>query len=148
MFKTVHVFLGTKTREKGLIEVVAAVIYVGKKILCLQRGIGKFEYTSLKYEFPGGKIESGESPKDALRREINEELGICIRIKEKLITLSHEYPDFSINMQCYICETDEFQGNLTEHVGYVLLQQSELDKLDWIEADKLIVRLLVGKSDD
>ena len=119
--------------EKLVIEVSAAVIYLDGKILCFQRGIGKFDYTSFKYEFPGGKLEEGESPEDALIRELDEELGISVKIGQKLTSITHDYPDFSIYMHCYICETDEFSEELTEHIAYAQLKPHELD---WIEADK------------
>ena len=134
--------------EKLVIEVSAAVIYLNDKILCFQRGIGKFDYTSFKYEFPGGKLEEGESPEDALIRELDEELGISVKIGQKLTSITHDYPDFSIYMHCYICETDEFSGELTEHIAYAQLKPHELDQLDWIEADKPIVTLLMEKADD
>ncbi len=131
-----------------MIEVSAAVIYLEGKILCFKRGIGKFEYTSLKYEFPGGKIEPGESPENALLRELDEELGISVIIGEKLADIRHDYPDFSIHMHCYSCEADVFSGELREHVAYAELEPHELDQLDWIDADKPIVSLLMDKADD
>ena len=131
-----------------MIEVSAAVIYLEGKILCFKRGIGKFEYTSLKYEFPGGKLEPGESPENALLRELDEELGISVTIGEKLADIRHDYPDFSIHMHCYSCEAHVFSGELREHVAYAELEPHELDQLDWIDADKPIVSLLMDKADD
>ena len=126
-----------------MIEVVAAVIFQGNKILCFKRGTSKYNYVSFKYEFPGGKLKVGEIPEDALKRELQEELNLSVTVGKKLMTVLHEYPDFSIRMHCYLCVTDEFDGNLTEHVEYAEMELHELDQLDWIEADKPIVRLLM-----
>jgi len=131
-----------------MIEVVAAIIYVGDKILCFQRGPSKYEYTSFKYEFPGGKLEEGESQEEALYREILEELGISINVANKLITIVHDYPDFRIRMHCYTCNIDEFKGQLRDHVACVALEPQELDKLDWLEADIPVINLLMGKNND
>ena len=131
-----------------MIEVVAAIIYVGDKILCFQRGPSKYEYTSFKYEFPGGKLEEGESQEEALYREILEELGISINVANKLITIVHDYPDFRIRMHCYTCNLDEFKGQLRDHVACVALEPQELDKLDWLEADIPVINLLMGKNND
>ena len=76
-----------------MIEVVAAVIYLRNKILCFKRSAGKFDYVSFKYEFPGGKLEAGESPADALKMELQEELGLSVIVGKKLTTVFHEYPD-------------------------------------------------------
>ena len=129
-----------------MLEVAAAIIYVDNKILCFQRGLSRYEYTSFKYEFPGGKIEAGESPEEALSREILEELGVSVRIGRKLITIVHNYPDFSITMHCYICRIDELNYNLTEHIDCIALEPHELDKLDWVEADLSVINLLMSRK--
>ena len=100
-----------------MIEVVAAVIYLENKILCFKRGASKFDYVAFKYEFPGGKLEYGESQVDALKRELHEELCLDVTVGRKLTTVFHEYPDFSIRLHCYLCVTDEFNGHLTDHVA-------------------------------
>ena len=128
-----------------MIEVSAAIIFVQNKILCLQRGKSKYDYVSYKYEFPGGKLDKGEDPLKALKREIKEELIIEIEVKEKFKTIFHEYPDFSIKMHCYICHIDNFSGKLTEHINYKLMSIENLDKLDWIEADIELVQDLMKK---
>ena len=80
-------------------EVVAAVIEYDNKILCMQRGKAKFEYTSYKFEFPGGKVEAGEENHTALERELNEEMDMNVSIREEdyLLTIEHIYPDFAGN---------------------------------------------------
>ena len=129
-----------------MIEAVAAIIYVGNKILCFQRGSSRYEYISFKYEFPGGKIEKGESPQAALRREIFEELSISINVGNKLTTIVHDYPDFQIKLHCYKCNIDEFKGKLKDHVAYIALEPHELGRLDWLEADLPLINLLMGKD--
>ncbi len=85
------------------IEVVAAIIINNDKILCVQRSPSKFSYISMKYEFPGGKVEVNESNEDALKREIKEELHIEIDVKNHFQTVQHQYPDFFITMYSFIC---------------------------------------------
>ena len=128
-----------------MIEVSAAIIFAQNKILCLQRGKSKYNYVSYKYEFPGGKLNKGEDPVKALKREIKEELIIEIEVKEKFKTIFHEYPDFSIKMHCYICHINNFNGKLTEHIDYKLMPIENLDELDWIDADIALVEDLMKK---
>ena len=128
---------------KRMIEVVAAVIHYKNKILCFQKPKGKYEYTSLKYEFPGGKVESGELPVDALRREIQEELCVEISIYDKLITVEHTYPDFSIRMHCYKCEINDLNIVLNEHIDLKILASSKLKNIPWVAADIKVVDLLM-----
>lgn len=125
------------------IEVVAAVIYFEGKILCVQRPENKLTYISKKYEFPGGKIEIGETQKEALKRELFEELNISPEIKSLFITVIHEYPDFELTMHGYICEAKTFELILNEHIAYKWLTINELDKLDWAAADIPIVNKLI-----
>ncbi len=124
------------------LNVVAAIIKYKNKILCMQRGPNKYSYISNKYEFPGGKIEDGESEISALKREIKEELLLDISIKEKLITINHTYPDFSMTMACYICESSDMSLTLTEHIDYKWLEKKELHLLDWASADIPIIKKL------
>lgn len=125
------------------IEVVAAVIQFDDKILCVQRGVGKFDYISRKYEFPGGKVEAGESPKDALRREILEELHMNIGVGELFLSVEHTYPDFAITMHTYLCSADDPKLKLVEHIDHKWLHRRELQGLDWAAADIPIVDKLM-----
>ena len=127
---------------KKIIEVVAAVIIYKKKILAFQRGAAKFDYVSYKFEFPGGKVESGENFREALSRELSEELGLDAKVGEFVSTIEHDYPDFSIKMHCYIVAIDNFDNVLREHVAYAHVSLSEADSLDWIEADRPVLKLL------
>jgi 8-oxo-dGTP diphosphatase len=117
------------------IEVVAAIIRHGGKILCLQRGENKLKYISRKYEFPGGKIEHGEKEEEALRREILEELKMEIQVEEKLMTVRHQYPDFHITMHGFICSCLDPHFTLIEHIDAKWLKPTELGRLDWAAAD-------------
>ncbi len=126
------------------IEVVAAVIINDNKILCVQRNVNKYDYISKKYEFPGGKIEAGESQENALLREINEELNLPIDIKEKFLTVVHEYPDFELTMHSFLCVCKTRNLNLTEHIDFKWLDKIELPQLDWAAADLPIVNKLIN----
>jgi 8-oxo-dGTP diphosphatase len=125
------------------IEVVAAVIVDKGKVLCVQRGPAKYEYISKKWEFPGGKVEIDESNIEALQREIKEELHVDITVKDFLITVDHEYPDFELVMHSFICSTNSTKLTLTEHINFEWLEKSALKSLDWAEADVPIVEKLM-----
>lgn len=131
------------------IEVVAAIIIYNQKILCMQRGEGVFEYISFKYEFPGGKIESGESAIDALCREIDEEMEFKIEPAqaEHFLTIEHQYPDFFIKMQSFLCPVDTDKFTLTEHIDFKWMSSHELNQLDWAPADIPIVNKLMEARD-
>ena len=135
-----------KPNEKKSIAVVAAIIEDGGKILCVQRGPHRLPYINGKWEFPGGKIELGETPESALIREIQEELHLPVRVDSHLITVEHDYPDFHISMAAYRCTaaTTDPLVDLTEHVAYYWLAISDpaLLALDWAAADIPIVQLL------
>lgn len=125
------------------IEVVAAIIYHENKILCVQRGENKLSYISKKYEFPGGKMEPGETKSETIKREILEELHLVIEVKEEFLTVRHEYPDFVLEMHSFICECTNNTVTLTEHIDFRWLDTSELNALDWAAADVPIVNKLV-----
>ena len=130
------------------VEVVAAVITFNNKFLCVQRGESKFDYISKKFEFPGGKIEKGESKIDALKREIFEELNIDIEIISEFITVNHLYPDFGLIMHSYICSVNTMTVKLNEHLDSKWLKLDELHVLDWAAADVPIVDALLNKQNE
>lgn len=125
------------------IEVVAAIIIHNNQILCVQRSENKLDYISKKWEFPGGKIESGESKQETIKREISEELEINITVQEEYITVNHQYPDFHLTMHSFICSCNEPSLNLTEHIDYKWLDKNELNQLDWAAADIPIMMKLM-----
>lgn len=125
------------------IEVVAGIIYFDNKILCVQRPKNKHLYISEKFEFPGGKIEIGETKEEALNRELLEELNITANIKSVYHTNVHQYPDFELTMHSFICEIDTNKIILNEHISHQWLSSTELKKLDWAAADIPIVNKLV-----
>tara|TARA_B110000114_G_C14934984_1_gene333943 strand:+ start:15 stop:419 length:405 start_codon:yes stop_codon:yes gene_type:complete len=127
---------------KKNIEVVAAIIKYEGEILCVQRGDHKLKYIANKYEFPGGKVEAGESREQAIIREIKEELDMDISVNDLLITIDHEYPDFCITMHCFYCECKSKDLTLNEHTEFKWLLQSELESLDWAAADIPVVNKL------
>lgn len=126
------------------INVVAAIIFENEKILCVQRNINKYEYISYKYEFPGGKIEEGETKTKALIREIKEELNIDIKVNSEFLTVTHEYPDFLITMHSYVCTGQSKELKLTEHIDFKWLSKNEIKNLDWAAADIPIVEKLIS----
>lgn len=126
------------------IEVVAAVIFHNNKILCVQRGDNKYNYIAFKYEFPGGKVESGETNEAAIKREILEELNLDISIDSQFITVNHQYPDFILVMHSFICSCNNPEIVLSEHVDFKWLDKTELKKLDWAAADIPIVDKLIA----
>jgi len=125
------------------IEVVAGIIFFEDKILCVQRPKNKLTYISEKYEFPGGKIEKGETNIEALNRELLEELNLNVDIKAFFTTVIHEYPDFELTMHSYVCEVDTKEVVLNEHISLEWLDVKELKKLDWAGADIPIVDKLI-----
>ncbi|MDD4377718.1 MAG: (deoxy)nucleoside triphosphate pyrophosphohydrolase [Eubacteriales bacterium] len=130
------------------LEVAAGILVRDGKILCAQRGKGKFDYISYKYEFPGGKLEALESPMEALRRELIEEMDVVIdeRNIELFCVVLHQYPDFFVKMHCFICR--DFSGNvvLKEHNDIKWLEPEQLGQLDWAQADLPIVEKLIQKG--
>ena len=126
------------------IEVVAGVIKDKEGLtLAVQRGESSKEYISKKWEFPGGKIEEGESREDALFRELSEELKIETTIGDLVMTVDHTYPDFRLIMHAFHCEILSGELTLTEHLDQKWLSRSELKDLDWAAADVPIVDKLI-----
>lgn len=121
------------------VEVVAAVIVNNGKYLCVQRGESKLDYISKKWEFPGGKIEEGETREATIVREIKEELNMEITPIEDFLTVEHQYLDFHLTMHSFICECKDLNLTLTEHIDYKWLEKLEMDQLDWAAADVPIV---------
>ena len=124
------------------IEVVAVIIQRDGAYFATQRGYGEFEGM---WEFPGGKIEPGESRKVALRREIQEELGIDIIIENPLCTTEYDYPSFHLTMHCYLCSVASGDIELREHKSARWLTAETLDSVEWLPADKEVIDKLITK---
>ena len=124
------------------IHVVAAVIVDHGRVFATQRGYGDWKDY---WEFPGGKIEPGETPEEALRREIREELDTGIAVKEKITTIEYDYPEFHLSMECFLAEVTEGSLVLKEHEAARWLRNDELDTIRWLPADQTIIELLKQK---
>ena len=118
------------------INVVAAVIKMDNKIFATQRGYGEFKGG---WEFPGGKIESGETPQEALVREIKEELGATIKVGNLIDTVEYDYPNFHLNMQVFWGEVISGKLVLKEHQAARWLSVHEIDSVNWLPADLELV---------
>ena len=121
------------------IQVVAVVLKQDDKIYTTQRGYGEFKGM---WEFPGGKIELGETHEMALKREIQEELGVDISIEELLCTTNYDYPSFHLTMHCYLCSIAAGKIELREHKSARWLTTETLDSVEWLPADKDAVELI------
>jgi 8-oxo-dGTP diphosphatase len=128
------------------IEVVAGVIFCQDQVLCVQRPKNILQYISEKYEFPGGKIEEGETKEEALHRELLEELNLTTKIISFYLTVVHQYPDFELAMHCFMCEVESKELKLHEHLDHKWLKVDELATLDWAAADIPIVNKLVSNG--
>ncbi|MBQ6189835.1 MAG: (deoxy)nucleoside triphosphate pyrophosphohydrolase [Bacteroidaceae bacterium] len=118
------------------IEVVAAIIHDDSRIFATQRGYGDWKDY---WEFPGGKMEGEETPEDALKREIWEELETKIVIERLITTVEYDYPKFHLTMHCFWCHVDSGSLTLKEHEAARWLQRDELDSVEWLPADKIVI---------
>lgn len=121
------------------IEVVAALIQRDGAYFATQRGYGEFEGM---WEFPGGKIEPNESREVALKREIQEELGIDIYVEKFICTTDYDYPSFHLTMHCYLCSIENGEIELREHKSARWLTTELLDSVEWLPADKDVIEKL------
>lgn len=121
------------------IEVVAAIIRKEGRIFATQRGYGEWKDW---WEFPGGKMEAGETAEEALRREIREELSTEINVETLLCTVEYDYPNFHLTMHCYLCSLLTEALHLNEHEAARWLAKGELDSVQWLPADESIIEKL------
>ena len=125
------------------INVVAAVIVRDDRILATQRGYGVFKDG---WEFPGGKIESGESPEDALKREIMEELKVEINVRELIGVVGYDYTDFHLNMMCFWCTLKGGEVQLVEHEAGRWLKKEALGEVEWLPADWELIERIISET--
>ena len=121
------------------IEVAAAVIRKGDMIFATQRGYGDFKDW---WEFPGGKVEAGETPEEALVREIKEELSTEISIDKFLYTVEYDYPNFHLTMHCYICSLLSEAMHLNEHEAARWLKKEDIHTVNWLPADEILLPMI------
>jgi 8-oxo-dGTP diphosphatase len=121
------------------VEVVAAIIKQGNEIFVTCRGYGEFKDM---WEFPGGKIESGETREEALVREIKEELELDIHVSKYVTTIDYDYPNFNLIMHCFLCDVCGGKIHLNVHNDAKWIPLNELDKLTWVPADILVMEEL------
>ncbi len=124
------------------IEVVAAIIRKGDKIFATQRGYGDFKDW---WEFPGGKMEEGETPEAALIREIKEELSTEISVDKFLYTVDYDYPKFHLTMHCYMCSLMTEALHLNEHEAAKWLDVEAIHSVNWLPADEAILPLIINE---
>lgn len=131
------------------IRTVAGVIKNEKgEILCTLRDQGKYDYVSFKWEFPGGKIEEGETNEQTLVRELHEELDIDVKINRFIYQVEHDYPDFHLSMAVYDCELVSKQIKMNVHKGIKWLKPENLMVLDWAAADLPVAKMVSKKQFD
>jgi len=124
------------------VHVVAAIIRDGDRVFATQRGYGEQKDG---WEFPGGKIEAGETPRQALRREIREELDAGITVGDRLTTIEYDYPAFHLRMECFWAAICDGEPVLREHEAARWLRAEELDEVGWLPADRTIIPLVKEK---
>ena len=134
----------TPTSLKGrnkmkTVNVVAAIICKDNKIFATQRGHGEFKGG---WEFPGGKVEPGETPEEALIREIKEELDSEIKVEKYIHTVEYDYPAFHLSMRCYLCSLVSGDLVLTEHEAAMWLKREELRSVSWLPADLELIPVI------
>lgn len=121
------------------IKVVAAIIRKGDKIFATQRGYGEWKDW---WEFPGGKMEMDETPEEALKREIREELSTEISVDEFVCTVEYDYPKFHLTMHCFLCSLQMEALHLNEHEAARWLSIDELKSVEWLPADLEVVEII------
>lgn len=111
------------------------------KVFATQRGYGEFKDG---WEFPGGKVEAGESPEEALRREIREELEVEVNVGDLIDTIEYDYPAFHLSMKCYACTIAGGSPHLLEHEAARWLSADQLDYVAWLPADITLIPKIAG----
>ena len=123
------------------VEVVAAILIHNNLVFACQRGYGEFKDG---WEFPGGKVEAGESPEEALCREIREELEVEVNVGDLIGTIEYDYPAFHLSMKCYACTIAGGSPHLLEHEAARWLSADQLDSVAWLPADITLIPKIAG----
>ncbi|MBR6822986.1 MAG: (deoxy)nucleoside triphosphate pyrophosphohydrolase [Clostridia bacterium] len=127
------------------VNVAAAVIIRDGKIFATERGYGNYKDW---WEFPGGKIEESESPRDAVLREIEEELGVSIGVGDRIYVIEYDYPDFHLHMEAFSCTLSGGEIELREHENALWLDMESIDSVKWLPADEEMIEYLKDNWDD
>jgi 8-oxo-dGTP diphosphatase len=127
------------------IQVTCAIINNGGRVLAAQRSASMS--LPLKWEFPGGKIDQGESPEECLRRELVEELGIQINVLKRLPATTHQYPTLSVTLHPFVCSIDTGEIILHEHAAITWLPPEKLHTLDWADADIPVIESYLAECE-
>ncbi|MCI8421302.1 MAG: (deoxy)nucleoside triphosphate pyrophosphohydrolase [Clostridia bacterium] len=127
---------------KKTLQVVGAIVIKDDRILAVKRGENKNKAVAYRYEFPGGKIEQGETPSQALKRELIEEMNYDVEVGEKFMSVSYEYDDVIVNLHTYLCRPLSDVYTLNEHIDEKWLLPSELFSVEWAPADYDIIMSL------
>jgi len=125
--------------ESKKLQVVAAIICKDNRIFATQRGYGEFKG---QWEFPGGKVEPGETSEEALVREIKEELDTEIAVAKYIHTVEYDYPTFHLSMRCYLCKIVVGKLVLKEHESAKWLTKDNIDSLNWLPADQELIPII------
>ena len=131
---------------KKTLQVVGAIIVKDGRILAVKRGENKNKAVAFKYEFPGGKIEQGETPEAALKRELLEEMNYDIEVGEEFMSVSYEYDDVIVNLHAYLCKPISNTYTLNEHIDEKWLLPKDLMSIEWAPADITIISDLSKKQ--
>ena len=133
-----------------MLHVVCAVVEHQGEILCMQKGDHKYSYISHHWEFPGGKVEQGETEEQALVRELMEEMDYPVSVERHLLTTEYIYPDFEISLSAYLChplsEEAPRRFAVKEHLQALWLSSEKLHTLDWAPADQQLIEMLMGDT--
>ena len=151
-FHELSIFADTQEEKEKIprdtmkrIEVVAAIIRREGEVFATQRGYGDWKDW---WEFPGGKMEPGETPEEALTREIREELSADINVDEFLCTVEYDYPKFHLTMHCFLCSLLTEAMHLNEHEAARWLRKDELESVGWLPADRVVIEKLKVKNEE
>lgn len=121
------------------VRVTAAVLVQDGRIFATQRGYGQYKDG---WEFPGGKIEAGETPEETIVREIREELNVTIEVDQYITTVEYDYPEFHLSMDCFYAHVMKGEISLLEHEAARWITIDQLDEIDWLPADLLLIPYL------